>query len=46
MVKLKGVGSSGKGLGAGGIFIKSKVRIPLDANNSLRLARWRSWIVT
>jgi hypothetical protein len=32
------VGSSGKGLGLGGISIKSKVQIPMGVNNSLGLA--------
>jgi hypothetical protein len=40
------VGSSGKGLGLCGSLMRSKVRIPLGANNSLGSARRRSWNIT
>jgi hypothetical protein len=35
MVNLRGLAQTGKGLGLGGVFIRSKDRISLGANNFL-----------
>jgi hypothetical protein len=41
-IEPQGAGSSGKDIGLCGSPIRSKVQIPLGANNSLRPVTWRS----
>jgi hypothetical protein len=45
-IEPQGVGSSGKGIGLGGIPIKSKIQIVFCANNSFGPACQQSWSIT